>query len=145
MVPVPAIRGRAAGARSSFAAKPGANSPVLSRTQLPPGAIDRSFLAPVLRPTRRAVGASAGVLAWMFAATDRQREDVLTAGETHPTTSMERQIGDVERRLAAGLDHAAQLYAAVASKGEVDVSVQRCVSRLFLAQRAAEACLATAG
>ena len=33
-------------------------SAVLSRTQLPPGAIDsdRSFLAPVLRQTRRAVG-----------------------------------------------------------------------------------------
>ena len=51
----------------------------------------------------------------------------MTAGETHPTTSMERQIGDVERRLAAGLDHAARLYAAVASRGEVDVCVQRCV------------------
>jgi hypothetical protein len=62
-----------------------------------------------------------------------------------PPTSMLRQIGDVERRMAEGLDHAAQLYAAVASKGEVDVSVQRCVSRLFLAQRAAEAFLAPAG
>jgi hypothetical protein len=58
---------------------------------------------------------------------------------------MQQNNGEVRRSLAAGLDDAAQLYAAVASIGEVEVSLRRCVSRLFLAQRAAEAFLAAAG